>query len=75
MAGVPGAPVLPPRAPQLAYAADPGSITEWLLLDSATSDEDADIAMQIEAISNRMATLPAVAAPEYATETSKLKDE
>eukprot|EP00978_Attheya_sp_CCMP212_P030648 scaffold113480_cov33-Attheya_sp.AAC.1 len=73
MAGVPGAPVLPPRAPQLAYAADPGSITEWLLLDSA-SDEDADIAMQIEAISNRMTVLPAVAAPEYATETSKLKD-
>eukprot|EP00978_Attheya_sp_CCMP212_P022354 scaffold66651_cov24-Attheya_sp.AAC.1 len=31
--------------------------------------------MQIEAISNRMAVLPGVAAPEYATETSKLKDE
>jgi hypothetical protein len=74
MAGIPGAPVLPPRAPQLAYAADPGSITEWLLLDSA-SDEDADIALQIEAISNRMAALPAVGTADHATETSKLKDE
>eukprot|EP00978_Attheya_sp_CCMP212_P039739 scaffold209629_cov52-Attheya_sp.AAC.1 len=76
MAGVPGAQVLPPRAPQLAYPADPGSITEWLLLDSA-NDEDAAIVGQIEAISisTRMGLLQAVHVADYATETMKIKDE
>eukprot|EP00978_Attheya_sp_CCMP212_P041008 scaffold229945_cov61-Attheya_sp.AAC.1 len=74
MADVPGALVLLPRAPQLVFAANPGSIMEWLLFDSA-NDEDADIAGQVEAISNRMCLLPAVADAAYTTETTKLKDE
>jgi hypothetical protein len=47
------------------------SITEWLLLDLA-NDKDADIVGQIWYISNCMALLPAVAAANYAMETTKL---
>eukprot|EP00978_Attheya_sp_CCMP212_P023592 scaffold72635_cov55-Attheya_sp.AAC.1 len=51
--GAPG-----PVAPQLPYAADPGTITGWLVRESAASTADS-LSDEIEAVTQRYAGLPA----------------
>jgi hypothetical protein len=63
--GVPG-----PVAPQLPFAADPGTITGWLLKESA-ADTPGSLSDEIEAVTQRYAALPAVGHADY---EEKLRD-
>jgi hypothetical protein len=51
-------------APQLPFAADPGTVTGWLVKESAEDTADT-LSDEIEAVTQRYAGLPAAGDPEY----------
>eukprot|EP00978_Attheya_sp_CCMP212_P008994 scaffold21179_cov47-Attheya_sp.AAC.5 len=53
-----------PVAPQLLYAADPGTITGWLMKEAMDSTADS-LSDEIEAVTQHYAILPAVGDAAY----------
>ena len=58
-------------APQFPYDPDPGSITGWILADSADVD-DAEMVRSYQANIQRYADLPAVGAADYVLQVDNL---
>ena len=69
-------PVVAPvhAAPQLPFAADPGTITGWLLAEAASSTADT-LLDEIEAVTLRYAGLPVVGDADYAAKIKGLAED